>query len=253
MLHGDGKGQSTMISNKIDIHSHILPGIDDGAENIEEALKMLRCAAQEGITQMIATPHFHYRRGHASAEKVRETLDKLQSAANREKLPIKLYAGNELYYTHELLEQVKEGRVLTLAESDYILLEFSTASEPRKIQNAVYEFLSEGYSPVIAHIERYQAFLENTEFAEEIAKMGAYYQLNASSLTETFGWRLKKFAKHMLQEGLVQFVATDAHDSSLRKPAYGKAEEWLVKKIGKTETQKLFVENPEKILQNEII
>lgn len=242
-----------MIHNKIDIHNHILPGIDDGAKDLDESLQMLRCAAQEGITEIIATSHFHYKRGHASPGKVKEVLKKLQNAADQEKIPVKLHAGNELFYTYELLEKIKAKEVLTLAKTDYVLLEFSESTEPRKIHNAVYQFLSEGYFPIIAHIERCQAFSGSVEFAREISKMGAYYQINADCLTETFGWHIKRFAKNMLQEGLVQFVATDAHDVAVRKPVYGKAEDWLIKKIGQSEAEKILAENPKKLLQNQII
>ncbi len=242
-----------MINSKIDIHSHILSGIDDGAEHLEESLQMLRCAAQEGIAEIIATPHFHYKKGNAAPEKIKKLLTELQNAADREKIPVKLYAGNELFYTYELLEQLKAGKVLTLAGSDYILMEFSLDTEPRKIHNAVYQFMSEGYLPVIAHIERYQAFSSNPEFVREISKMGAYYQINADCLAKTFGGSRKRFVKSMLLEGLVQFIATDAHDAAFRKPVYGKTEEWLVKKLGKTEAEKLLVENPKKLLQNQII
>lgn len=239
--------------NKIDIHSHILPGIDDGAGTMEESVQMLKRAAQEGISEIIVTPHFHYRRGHAAPQKVQTVLAELQDVIKKENIKIRLYAGNELYYTHELLEIVKNGEALTMAGTDYVLLEFSAETEKRRIQNAVYDFLSEGYLPIVAHIERYQAFAENQEFAEELSKMGAYYQVNADSLSGKFGWKMKHFARHMVQSGLVQFVATDAHDLKHRLPVYGKAEEWMRKKIGEFETQQLLVENPKKLLQNQII
>lgn len=239
--------------NKIDIHSHILPGIDDGAETMEESLQMLACAAQDGISEMIMTPHFHYRRGHAAPQKVQRVLKELQDAAENKNIKIRLYTGNELYYTHELLEIVKAGEALTMAGTEYVLLEFSTETEKRRIQNAVYEFLSEGYLPIIAHIERYQAFTGNREFAEELSKMGAYYQVNADSLSGKFGWKMKHFARHMVQSGFVQFVATDAHDLKHRPPIYGKTAEWMTKKLGAFETQQLLIENPKKLLQNQSI
>lgn len=237
----------------IDIHSHILPGIDDGAADEKEALNMLRIAAADGISHIIATPHFHYKRGHASPEQICEKADKLQKIADEENIPVKIHAGNELYYTQDLIEKVKAGEALTLAGSDYVLLEFSPETEKRKIQNAVYEFLSGGYYPIIAHMERYEAFVKNSEFIETIWDMGAYYQVNGGSIRGDFGWRTKRFARTMIKNGMVQFVATDAHDASRRSPQFASMPKWIEKKIGKTGLSDLLYDHPKQILENKPI
>lgn len=239
--------------NLIDIHSHILPGIDDGAHDEKESLEMLRIAANDGISQIIVTPHFHYRRGHASPEEIRQAVLNIQELLNKEEIPIKLHTGNELYYTHELLETVKAGDALTMADSDYVLLEFSPETEKRRIQNAVYEFLNEGYYPIIAHMERYQAFQKHKDFAEEISEMGAYFQINAGSLLGNAGWSIKRFTRTMIKEGLIQFVATDAHDTVKRAPTFAKASDWIVKKYGESELQEYLCKNPKMIIENKAI
>lgn len=238
---------------KIDIHNHILPGLDDGAADEKMSLQMLRLAADDGITHMIATPHFHYRRGHASSEQIRSALAQMQKMAEEEGIPIRLYAGNELYYTHDLLEMVKAKEALTLADSDYVLLEFSPETERKKIQNGVYEFLSEGYYPVIAHMERYEAFHKHLDLAETVLKMGAYCQVNAGSLTGNAGWALKRFTRKMMKNGQIQFVATDAHDLEKRRPNFGAAPTWIEKKLGESELKEYLYENPMKILENKAI
>jgi protein-tyrosine phosphatase len=236
--------------NKIDIHSHILPGLDDGAADELQSLDMLRMAAADGVTDIIATPHFHYRRGHATPEEIREKIRYMQDILRTEGIPITLHEGNELYYTHELLETVKAGEALTLAGSDYALLEFSPETERRKIQNAVYQFLSEGYYPIIAHMERYQAFQKHGDFVGAIADMGAYYQVNIGSLLGNSGWSTKRFTKIMLNSGMVQFVATDAHDEKVRAPHFGKGPDWLEKKLGAADANRLLYENPKMIIEN---
>lgn len=238
---------------KIDIHNHILPGLDDGAANKKTSLQMLRMAAEDGITHLIATPHFHYRRGHAAPEQIRNTLTLMQEMADEEGIPVHLYAGNELYYTHDLLEIVKAKEALTLADSEYVLLEFSPETEQRKIQNAVYHFLSEGYYPVIAHMERYQAFYNQPDFVETILRMGAYYQVNAGSITGNAGWALKRFTRRMMKYGMVQFVATDAHDLQKRQPNLSAASDWIEKKLGESEMRDYMYENPLKILENKAL
>ena len=237
----------------IDIHSHILPGLDDGAGNEEMSLEMLKMAEEDGITDIIATPHFHYRRGHATPVQIRETAANMQRKAEEAGLTLKIHTGNELYYTHELLETVKAGDALTLADSDYVLLEFSPDSERRKIQNAVYQFLSEGYYPIMAHMERDQVFQKHPEFMDVVADMGVYYQINAGSILGVAGWSIKRFAKSMLKSGMVQFIATDAHDIEKRCPQFGKAADWLNKKFGENELQDYLYKNPKMILENKAI
>ena len=238
---------------KIDIHSHILPGIDDGARDEKQSLAMLKMAAADGITGIIATPHFHYRRGHATPAQIKNAANQMQQMIKDTGLNIQIHTGNELYYTHELLETVKAGEALTMAGSDYVLLEFSPETERRKIQNAVYQFLSEGYYPIIAHMERYQAFQKHPDFAVEICEMGAYYQLNAGSLLGAAGWSTKRFSKNMLKSGMIQFIATDAHDLEKRPPEFGKAEEWVEKKFGAEELMTYLAKNPQMILANKAI
>lgn len=241
------------LSGLIDIHSHILPGIDDGARTERESLKMLKMAAAAGIREIIATPHFHYRRGKATPEKVKGTIARMQEMLEVMKIPIRLYAGNELYYSHSLLDVVKAGEALTMAGSDYVLLEFSPETEKRKIQHAVYQFLCEGYNPIIAHAERYQAFLKHMDFAEEISAMGAYLQVNSDSLCGNAGWRIKRFSKKLVEEDLVSFAATDAHDTVERVPQFGKSIAWISKKYGQDQLQEYLIDNPKKILQNKTI
>ncbi|MBQ8857708.1 MAG: hypothetical protein IJ024_06145 [Lachnospiraceae bacterium] len=237
----------------IDIHSHILPGLDDGAKDEKESLEMLRIAAENGITDIIATPHFHYRRGHATPEQIKNAVNKMQGMLNDSGIPVQLHAGNELYYTHEILETVKAGAGLTMAGSDYVLLEFSPETEKRKIQHAVYQFLTEGYYPIIAHMERYAAFQTHPDFIDEILEMGAYYQLNAGSLMGQAGWKTRRFAKSMIKNGMIHFVATDAHDTEKRIPGFSKAETWLLKKYGESETSDYLYRNPKMILENKVL
>lgn len=237
----------------IDIHCHILPGIDDGAQNEKESLKMFRMAADAGIREMIATPHFHYKRGNAKPAKVKELAVKMQERLDEMEIPIRLHSGNELYYSHSLLDVVKAGEALTMADSDYVLLEFSPEAERRKIQNAVYHFLCEGYNPIIAHVERYRTFLKHSDFSDEISRMGAYLQVNAGSITGGAGWKIQHFSKTLAKKGYVSFLATDAHDLKKRTPQFGKSLSWIEDKLGRECLWEMTAGNPEKILSNKTI
>lgn len=246
----DQRNGETIFMQKIDMHCHILPGIDDGPKTIEQAIKMLELASKDGITHILATPHFHYRKGNATPERIRGTVEELQGAANAVGIPIRVYPGNELYYTQELLELVKKEQVLTLADSDYVLLEFSIETEKRTIQNAVYEFRSAGFYPIIAHMERYSAFQKDPEFIENILEMGAYYQIDLGSFQGDAGWKMKRLSQRIMKEGMLHFVATDAHDLLKRRPEFGKWADWVTKRHGKEMLVQLLDKNPEMILKN---
>lgn len=235
---------------KVDIHNHILWGIDDGAYNKKESIQMLQAAAEDGITDIIATPHFHKHKGYAEPQKIEKLLNEVKEIAEEKNISINLYTGNELYYTYDLLKQVIEKECFTLAKSRYVLLEFSVSEEKRKIQKAVYEFRGEGYFPIIAHVERYEAFANNIEALQEIINMGALLQVNAGVTSDFSKWWKKKFEKSILKKGLVNFLATDAHDMQKRKPQFKKNEQWLRKKYGDEEIKKMLYINPKKILEN---
>ncbi len=238
---------------KIDIHSHILWGIDDGAKTKEQSLQMLKIAAEHEIVQIIATPHYHYRKGRSDPQTVLKAVEELRVAAEEAQIPVQLHAGNELYYTHDLLEELKKGDCLTLAGTDYVLIEFSVDTDRKRMQNAVYQFLSAGYNPVIAHVERYENLVNSPESLMNLADMGAYFQVNTGSLSTCFDWKRKQFVKSMLRDGMIQFLATDAHDIQKRPPQFGKGDDWFVKKWGNSEIRKLFYENAQKLIDNEII
>lgn len=237
----------------IDIHSHILPGIDDGACDEKEALEMLKIAASSGIRKIIATPHFHDLRSHATSKEIRKAVSKMQELLKEAKIPIQLYAGNELYYTYELLEYVKAGEALTLADSDYVLLEFSPGAQRRKIQNAVYEIFNEGYYPIIAHMERCQAFQKHEDFVQTISEMGAYFQINAGSLMGDAGWGIKRFSRTMVKNDMIHFIATDAHNTDRRRPSFGKTAKWLRKKYGEEQLSDYLCGNPKMIIENKVL
>ena len=232
----------------VDIHSHILPGLDDGARDEAESLKMFRLAERSGISDIIATPHFHYRRGMISPEEIENAANRMQKLLDESNIKINIHTGNELYYSHELIRAVKAGDVLTLAGSNYVLLEFSPNVEKRKLQSAVYQFLGEGYFPIIAHMERYSVLQSDPEIALDIYEMGALYQMNAGSLLGRAGWKTKRFSRLMMENGLVQFIATDAHDSKRRSPDLQKAAKWIAGKHGRTNLKMYLQENPAMIL-----
>lgn len=216
--------------NYFDIHSHILPQMDDGAESMEEALKMLAIAFREGITHIIATPHYKSGRFSADSGKLQDALSQLQLAAREHDIPVTLYAGNEIYYNSELEGKLQSGALCTMNRTQYVLIEFSPFDGYIYIRNAVEDVLGMGYIPILAHVERYQCMCKDILCVEELKTMGCEIQVNAGSVTGDNGRKVKGFIKRLLKEELVDYIGTDSHNTGGRKPAMQKCAAYLYKK-----------------------
>lgn len=206
------------MSSYIDIHFHILPGIDDGSEDLSTSMKMLRIAAKSGTTGLILTPHNKPGRHSADPFAIASLTEKLKREMAKENIDIKLYFGNEIYYRSGILEEIAVGKCLALADSDYVLTEFNPMDDYDYIRNGIYNLLTEGYRPVLAHVERYEKMNGRTDRVADLIEMGCYIQINAGSVMGAFGLGTKGFTRKLLAMDLVHFVASDAHDLGKRSP-----------------------------------
>lgn len=202
----------------VDIHCHILPALDDGSRSLEESMEMLRIAAEEGITDMIATPHYKEGRHNASTGTIRARMARLQEEARRQGIDISLYPGNEIYYFSDLEKEMDAGRILTMAGSAYLLVEFSPTDPFTYIRNAFYDILGMGWKPILAHAERYECMLKDWRNVEELVSMGIRIQVNAASIAGELGFRVKRFVHGLIARKLVHYIGTDAHSSKGRAP-----------------------------------
>jgi len=236
-----------------DIHSHVLPGIDDGAQDIEISMKMLQIASDNGIEQIVLTPHYKPMHRNADKKKVCMLTDLLREKVKKKGLEIELYNGNELYYHGEALMELENGKVFSLADSSYVLVEFGPMDEFDYIRNGLYQLLSGGYRPIVAHVERYRKLLSNMEAVEDIIEMGCYIQVNAGSIMGKTGYQTKNFTRRLLKNKLVHFVATDAHNADSRGPVLKDCAKYISRKHGSDYMQKLLCTNPAQIIANEYI
>lgn len=235
-----------------DIHCHILPGVDDGAAGLPESLAMLRCAAAEGIGKIILTPHQKPDRHCVSVKGTGERLETLQRAAGEEGLDLTLYPGAELFYRQGLEEELREGRLCTLAGSRYVLVEFFPQEQFAYIRDGLYSLLAAGHVPVVAHVERFEQLCQSRERLEELLEMGCLYQVNAGSLTGSCGFGRKRMAWRLVREAMVSFVATDAHRAEgSRSVQLSRCAALLEKKCGHSCAEALLYGNAEKILKDE--
>ena len=227
----------------VDIHSHILPHMDDGAKDMDDTVEMLRIAYHEGITHIIVTPHYKSGRFPADSERLHQKLQKVQQVAEEQNIPITLYAGNEIFYHSELEEKFQTGELCTLNNSSYVLIEFSPFDNYRYIRNAMEDVMGMGYIPILAHVERYQCMCKDSNSVVELKAMGCEIQVNAGSIVGDNGWRVRHFVHKLLKTGLVDFIGTDAHNTTGRKPAMQKCAACLYKKYDKAYADALLFEN----------
>lgn len=236
----------------IDIHCHILPGVDDGASNREETGKMLRVAYEEGIRTIIATPHYHCDMDERVWEKRKQALVETQKLAGEIADDFLILPGSEVFYSLEAVQALVDGTVWTLNESRYVLVEFPVYVDFSYIQRALQTLQYQGFHPILAHIERYEA-LYSEERVEELISMGVYLQANASSIIGKDGRKVKKFMLHLLKKRLIHLIGTDAHGSEKRRPMMKKCAQYIEKKTDLEYCRAICGENARKIIRRELI
>ena len=224
---------------QVDMHNHILPGIDDGSQSMETTLKMITIAAKEGTTHMIATPH--YKKGHhnATPDTIKRLVADVQDLADEHRLNLAILPGNEVMYFSDMEEVFDAGMLTTLNHSDYLLIEFYPDDDYARIRRGVEMTQSLGLHPVLAHVERFLPLRKDPRLIEELKGRGAMIQVNASSIVGEQGFGTKQFCKRLLKNKIVDFIGTDAHHYENRAPhmrkcadyLYGKYEEAYVDNI----------------------
>ncbi|WP_026520533.1 CpsB/CapC family capsule biosynthesis tyrosine phosphatase [Butyrivibrio sp. FCS006] len=237
----------------IDIHCHILPGVDDGSPDMATSLEMLRIADKNGITHLILTPHHKPMHHNVSPQHNAAYRKKLQEAAKEAGIKAKLFSGNEIYYSDETMEELMEGKICSLAGSDYVLVEFHPTNPYKAIQNAVSRVQAAGFIPIIAHVERYSDIVSHPARVKDLIEMGSLIQVNASSIMGKYGFGISHFTKKLLKEELVHFVASDAHDTGRRAPNLLDCRNYVERKYGEDYGKKLFFTNPANVIRNELI
>ncbi len=232
-----------------DIHCHFVPGVDDGSKSLEESLWLLERDYEDGVRNIIVTPHFRYEMFEPSMELVRKQFRLLTEASTKKfGTSLRLYLGCELHISQDMADRLDAGDRLTLAHSDYVLTEFSTIDTQYTIREHIMRLANRGYFPIIAHIERYDSVYGDFEFMEMLRNYGAKIQINADSVCGVDGFSMKRYTKKLMKAGLVDFIASDGHDQTYRVPHLGKAYETTVKWMGEAYAEDIFIKNPRRIV-----
>lgn len=230
----------------IDIHNHALYGVDDGADTMEEALAILREAYDQGAQAIVLTPHYRHGMFSYPGDLVQDHYIQLQEAAKE--IGISIYLGCEYHVDSNITEYINSGRCHSLADSDYVLTEYSYQTEYAYMTQYTKQLISCGYIPVIAHVERYECLLKKPCLCKELKDMGALIQINADSVIGLGGRREERFCRKVLKHQWADVIASDTHGMKYRKNHMAPCAQYVGKKYGTSYERLLFYENPKNIL-----
>lgn len=234
----------------IDIHTHVLPGIDDGSESLEMSLEMLAIAAKSGVHTLVATPHCNIpdEYDNYADERLTSLWQELEFSAAEAQIPIKLCRGMEVFATDDLPELLQEHRIWTLNDTSYFLIEFSFGEDPAFCLDILRQCSDLGYRPIIAHPERYFFLQDDPALAYKLCVSGYGLQVNKGSLLGRFGIGPKRTADLILDHGLCACVASDAHRPYERSTHLTELRDYLEDEYGEAYMRLLLEENPARIL-----
>ncbi|WP_438444680.1 tyrosine-protein phosphatase [Gorillibacterium sp. sgz5001074] len=231
----------------IDIHSHILPQIDDGAQDLAESVEMAKLAVSEGITDIIATPHHANGKWMNEADQVVEAVQLLNLHLADEGIPLIVHPGQEIRVYPDLIDDYQTGKLLRLNHSPYMLLELPSSNVPTYMEDLLHECSVAGIIPVIAHPERNRELAANPRMLHNFIELGALTQVTSHSINGLFGSTIQKLSLSWCRSNLVHFIASDAHNSKQRNFQLGAAYRRIDKELGSLHSR-MYQENGKLLL-----
>ncbi len=234
----------------IDLHCHLLPGIDDGAVDLDDSLAMARAAVEDGITITACTPHIFPGLYENTGPEIRAAIARLQAQLDEAGIALKLVTGADVQLAPDLAGGLRSGRVLSINDSRYFLFEPPHHTAPPRLEEAVFNIMAAGYHPVLTHPERLHWIESHYETMTKLAHAGAWMQLTSGSVVGRFGRRAKYWSERMLDEGLVHILATDAHNMRNRAPRLAEAREAVAARLGERAATDMVLTRPQGILDD---
>jgi protein-tyrosine phosphatase len=235
----------------IDLHCHILPGVDDGAAELSVSVEMAKAFVADGVSVVACTPHILPGLYHNSGPQIRQATMQLQQVLNEEGIPLRLVTGADNHIVPSFVTELRSGHLLTLADSRYVLVEPPHHVAPPRLEDLFFNILVAGYVPILTHPERLTWIKSNYRVIERLVGKGVWMQLTVGSLAGAFGQNARYWAERMLDEGCAHILATDAHDVSRRPPKLSEGRELASKRVGTTEAEHLVVTRPRGVLLND--
>ncbi len=235
----------------IDTHLHILPGVDDGPDTMEEAIALARVLVQEGVQAAIATPHYNDEYPRYPAAEIQARVGAVQQVLDRHGIPLRLFPGHEVLIKPGLVEDIRNGRAATLNGSRYLLLELWSTSWLPETERVIFELRAAGIVPVLAHVERYQAIQRDPQKLASLLAQGVLAQITAGSLVGMQGRTAQRSAETLLKKGLVHCFGSDAHSLHKRPPAVVRGLQAAAKLLSQQRLHQLSELWPGAIISNE--
>ncbi len=237
----------------IDLHCHILPGIDDGPADLSVSLEMARAIAADGVSVVACTPHILPGLYYNSGPQIRQLVAQFEQVLEKERISLRLVTGADNHIVPCFVANLRSGHLLTLAESRYVLVEPPHHVPPVRLEDFFFELTTAGYVPVLTHPERLSWITSHYAVIQRMVRAGVWMQITAGSLAGDFGRSSRYWAERMLAEGSVHILATDAHDVERRPPILGKGRELAARRVGDQEAEHLVEIRPRKVLANEAV
>jgi protein-tyrosine phosphatase len=236
----------------IDLHCHLLPGIDDGASDLSVSLEMARALVADGVSIVACTPHILPGLYHNTGPQIRAATAQLQKVLNEQGVPLQLTTGADNHIVPDFVSQLRGGHLLSLADSRYVLVEPPHHVAPPRLEEFFFNLLVANYVPILTHPERLTWIDSRYDAVQRLVRAGGWVQITAGSLSGIFGRKARYWGERMLDEGWVHLIATDAHDVSRRPPNLSEGRELAAKRVGDAEAQNLVVTRPRRVLLNDV-
>ncbi len=234
----------------IDLHCHILPGIDDGSPDLDTSLAMARAAVADGIEVIACTPHIYPGLYENTGPGIRDAVSALQAAIDDAGIALVLSFGADTHLTPDLLQGIRCGRIPTLGDTRYFLLEPPHHVAPPRFEEFVFSVLAAGYIPVITHPERLTWVADHYAVFQRLARRGTWMQVTSGSLTGRFGSSAQQWAERFLDDGITHILATDSHGIDRRPPLLAEGREVAARHLGAEEADNLVMLRPRGILDD---
>lgn len=235
----------------IDLHCHILPGIDDGAADLSVSLAMAKAFVEQGVTVVACTPHILPGLYHNTGPAIRAATQQLQSMLVQEEIPLQLTTGADAHMAPDFIAGLRSGRVLSIADSRYVLVEPPHHTAPPQLEDFFFNVVVAGYVPILTHPERLSWVPSRYETIKRMVRAGVWMQITAGSFTGAFGRNALYWAERLLDDGCVHLIASDAHDAERRRPNLAMGRDSLVKRVGTEEAERLVLTRPMGILNDQ--
>lgn len=237
----------------IDFHTHILPNVDDGSKSVEETFELLKEAKEVGFDAIISTSHYMEEYYEVNSAEREVWIKAISENLDKQNINLKLYLGNEIYITENIIDLLETGKATTINNTNYVLFEFPLNTKPMNMYDIIYDMLQYKLIPVLAHPERYSFIQKEPEIVYDLIQKGVLMQSNYGSIIGQYGEKAQLIAKKFLENDMIHFLGSDVHKKNTIYPRIPQVLSELRIIIGEEKLKELTTINPKLVLENKKI